>query len=121
MKLIKYYLFLLAIILSSCSTSFESFEDKVSISATSSHIIINNQLSEEIYYFVVEQQILAVIDWAPSTSGPVIKSIESLKIPFNDIYNGKQEPVKSGDKIVVYWWTNTIQDFNGVHSEVIAI
>ena len=121
MKLVKVILFLLFLIFSSCSTSFESLEDKVRISTTSNDIIIHNQLDERIYFFVVEQQILAVINWAPSKSGPVIKSRKSVNIPFNKIFNGKSEQVKSGDKVVVYWWTNSLQDFNDVHSEVIAI
>lgn len=121
MKLLKFCLFLILLILYSCSTSFGSLEDQVSITTISNHIIIDNQINDGVYFFVVEQKILAVINWAPSKSGPVIKSGKSVKIPFNEIFNGKSEQVKPGDKVVVYWLTNSLQDFNDVHSEVILI
>ena len=121
MKLFKFCLLLLLLNLFSCSTSFESPNNAVNIFTTSTNLIINNQLSEKIYFFAVEQQILTVINWAPSKSGPTIQSGKSCKIPFHEILNGKPEPVKSGDKVVVYWWTYALQDFNDVHSEVIEI
>jgi hypothetical protein len=121
MKLFKFFLFLIPLILSSCSTSFESPNNVVSILTTSNDLIINNQLFKKIYFFTVEQQILTVINWVPSKTGPTIQSGKSHKISFNEIFNGKTEPVKSRDKVVVYWWTDALQDFNNINLKMIEI
>lgn len=121
MKLLQCCILFLGIFFISCSTVFDSSTHGVRISSSSDKLTISNYTHEKIYYFVVEQQILAVLEWSPSISEPSIKSRESLKIPFSEILNGKTEPVQPGDKVVAYWWTADYQDFSDLHTEVISI
>jgi len=122
MKLLKLCLIFLFVFTISCTTSFESIGTGVQISTTENDLIIKNHTSDIIYYFVAEQNVLALILWAPSTSGPSIERNKSVKIPFSEILNGSRiEPVQSGDNVVVFWWTDDFQDFNDVHHKVIKI
>lgn len=119
MKIFKFSILLL--FLTSCSTSFESTSKNVLLSVVANNLVINNQISEKIYNFAVESDIIALINWAPSTSGPFIEKGKSKKIPFSEIFNGSDEPVKTGDRIIIYWWNDALQEFNDVHSEVIVL
>ncbi len=106
----------------SCSTQTEKLEiRKVSISNESKKIIVYNGTSNKIYYFAVESKMAAVIDWSPSLRHHFIESGKSANLAFSEILNGSDEPVKDGDRIIVYWWNKYHYENNDLNVEYIIL
>jgi hypothetical protein len=121
MRLLKFLVFAVIILVNSCITSFESIANNIILSTVSDSLKIDNLIGEKIYYFAVESNFAAALNWAPSKNGPFIKKGHYKKISFNEISNGKPEPAYKGDRIIVYWWTDALHDYNDVFYNVIVL
>ena len=69
-------LLLMALILS-CSTSTESV-NAIVLSSNSEDLVIKNFATSKIYYFVVESNFAAHINWAAVKTGPFLERGESV-------------------------------------------
>ena len=54
-------------------------------------------------------------------TGPFLEIGESVKISINEIPNGGSRPVKMGDRVIVYWWTDDYKDHSDIKGEAIVI
>ncbi|MBO6622163.1 MAG: hypothetical protein JJ892_14210 [Balneola sp.] len=96
------YLFILLILISSC-TAFENENNELAYRWESNELVIENGTSETFYYAAFEQEILAVIDWAPvSTEENELLPNSFKTIKSEDIY--EYEP---GDTIVLFYWSGS--------------
>ena len=122
MKKLKIYpILVLAIVLLSCYFPTTNAKQAVTLSLTSDSLIIHNETSNKIYIMVVESDHAAVINWAPLFSQPSISKGKSMEVKFSEIHNGKSDPVKSGDRIIVYWWTDNFDNYNGINNQSIIL
>jgi hypothetical protein len=94
----------------SCSESTGPDENYIELKVKTPGLEVRNNMANKIYYFLVESEFVALIDWAPEFNGPFLEAYESIIIPFTEIANGKEESVKSGDRIICYWWKVTYNE-----------
>jgi hypothetical protein len=96
------YLFILITLFLSCS-AFENENNEIAYRWESNELVIENGTSETIYYAAFEQEILAVIDWAPiSTEENKILPNTVKMLKAKEIY--EYEP---GDTIVLFYWSGS--------------
>ncbi len=120
-KFKKLPILILASVLLSCSFPTKNAKRAVTLSLKSDALEIHNETSNKIYVFVVESDHAALINWAPLFSQPSINKGQSMEIKFTDIDNGKSDPVKKDDRIIVYWWTDKYTTDKNVYSESIVL
>ena len=116
----KLGLVILSLFLLSCSTSTE-VNDEVWLSQEANSLSIHNETHNRIYYMVLESEFAALVDWAPGFNGPFIEGGKLANVSFEDIDNGKEEPVQTGDHIMFWWWTAEHMENPKVHFESITI
>ena len=109
------------ITLISCSSPIEVNDEIISILKTNDSLRITNNSNQVLYLFIVEQKIAALINWAPHFDNPKVSTYNSIDITYKEIYNGKSEPVKSGDKIIVYVWDKSNQSSPDIHVKIIEL
>ena len=112
---------ILLTMLLSCTFPTMNAKPAVTLSHTSDFLIIQNETLNKIYIFAVESGFVALIDWEPTFSKPSINGGKSLKINFKDISNGNSAPVKKGDRIIVYLWTDNYKTTKKVYNESIIL
>jgi hypothetical protein len=108
MKILKIVL-LCFILICFVNLSYIKSDGVLKISVESNSLVLQNNTSERIYYFVVEAKFSALLDWAPTLDHPFLDPDQSTEIPFDEIESGSQEPVKRGDRVFVYWWSKDIE------------
>lgn len=92
----------LLILFISCST-FENENNDPAYRWEDDRLIVENGSSETIYYAVFEQEVLAVIDWAPvSTPENEIAPNSFTTIQAEDIFD-----YEDGDTIVLFYWVGS--------------
>ena len=83
----------------SCS-SFENENNRIAYRWESNSLIVENGDDENIYYAVFEQELLAVIDWAPfSSEENRILGKNFVRITKKDIIG-----YDDGDTVVLFYW-----------------
>jgi len=92
--------------LSACSNPIEYEDPSVRVSVGDKALKITNIGFGRIYYFVVDRELLAVIDWGACFRGPSLSNQESVSILYEDIY-GLNEPIKSGTEVMVFYWDDS--------------
>lgn len=109
-------LFLLTTLLYSCSDHPASItNDGIIVFVFDNRMEVKNFLSRSIYYFAVERDLAARINWAPiSTEENEIKPNQQKKILFEDI-SGYEE----GKQIIFYYWTGKGTGTKSIESFVI--
>ncbi|HAH51195.1 MAG TPA: hypothetical protein DCL80_07985 [Balneola sp.] len=96
------YLFILITPFFSCS-AFENENNEITYRWDSNELVIENGTSETFYYAAFEQDILAVIDWAPvSTEENKLLPNTVRRLKAKDIYE-----YEAGDTIVLFYWSGT--------------
>jgi hypothetical protein len=90
----------------SFSSPTENEDSDIMVSIENEGIRITNLVSKRIYYFAVEQELLAVIDWGASFSGPSLAHLESDLILYEDIC-GLKKTIKSGTVLVIFCWDDS--------------
>lgn len=98
-----------ALVITSCSI-FDNDEGVV-LSTSSDKLIIENNFNIKIYYNVIDYADVPLHDWAPFKDDEFsIKSRDSKKIQFGDIFTTKERSLKIGDKVEVNWWSDKFID-----------
>jgi len=114
-------LLLLIFLLISCSLPTVPTQDSISVTTSDNELKITNRSNKTIYLFVVEQKVAARIDWSPHFSEPNVNKYNTVKINYKDIYNGSNNPVRTGDKIIVYYWDDTDKTKPKIYSKLIQL
>lgn len=91
----------------SCSSITAPIGNEITLEPLEKALKITNNGNRIIYFFVVEGETATHINWAPHFDDPHVRQYGSINIEYTEIYNGSYEPVKSGDKIIVYCWDAT--------------
>lgn len=122
MKRQKFYIIFIAIALCfSCEISTGPSAEIISIVLVNNQLRITNNSGQTLYLFLVEQDVAALILWAPHFADPNVAYGRSILIPYSEIVNGSTEPVKFGDKIIIYYWDGSDRDEPQVFSKVIQL
>ena len=102
------YPLLFTITLIGCNSDDTSVGD-ISVIAINSGIEIRNRSSTTLYYFIVDQDALAAILWAPSVTDetPSVNPFSSKSIPFSEVLGYENETTT----IIFYYWDAI--DLNG--------
>jgi hypothetical protein len=75
----------------------------VQIDASSSSLIVRNSTLDTVYYFAVERETAARVDWLPrSDSSNAVKSNSLLAVPYSKIIGYTPQC-----QIIVYLWNGT--------------
>lgn len=108
--------FVLILTFQGCSDNPASInDDEIVFFVLDNSIKVKNRLSRPIYYFAVERDLAARINWAPiSRDENEIKPKQQKKILFEDIF-GYEE----GKQIIFYYWTGKGTGTKSIKSFVI--
>jgi len=90
-----------------CGDSTANTEDEFSIHTTGEEVVLSNTTEKPTYYFIVERETAAVLDFATCVEGPRCKNVapgSTARIPYRQIAG-----YKSGRKeAIVYWWRSVL-------------
>jgi hypothetical protein len=104
----KLYLFVIVLLslfcIISCSIPNEYGNNDIFVTKGNLELKIINKSDHIIYYFIVEQSIAEVINWAPGLNGPSIQSGKHVAVKYSEIYAGENQTVKKGSKVDIYYW-----------------
>ncbi len=110
-------MFLLINIVSlSCLDPITYEDDIILIVKGDSQLNIKNRGENTIYYFIVEQNTVAFIEWAPIVGETYILSGETVTVKYSEIY-GLENLVINKTKVIFYYWfesVNSIYDVKGL-------
>lgn len=79
-------------------------DDAIFISKGDYQLKITNQGDETIYYFIVEQNTAALLDWAPSVNTPNILSKKTVTIKYSEIFGLENSTIRNNTKAIFYYW-----------------
>ena len=103
-----------------CSSGTDPVDDVV-IKIKNQNLVLENNTESRVYYIALESEFATLVDWSPGFSGPFMEGGKTVSIPFSDIENGKEDPVGSGDRILIWWWTDENKDNPLVQYESIRL
>lgn len=110
-----FYLFLVFY----CSSPTEVGEIVVESSVIAKVLLVENNLSQDIYYLVDNQGCGALILAPRFGESNLIKAFRKKSIPFKDIPCGSH--LENNDIIVFQWWTKDFKDFSDVKTITITL
>jgi hypothetical protein len=113
--------FVLAIIMISCSDNILFQDEKILISKSESQLSVVNKDDKTIYYFVVDQEVIPLINWAPNESGEKILSGSKATINFNEIIGLQEKNIEPGTKVVFYYWGSAFNTSYDVKNVVVTL
>jgi len=112
---------ILSIFNSYCDLPTKEEDLSVTIFNKSELLIIKNKRNETLYLFLVEQGYAASINWAPHFNIPKVNPYESILFPFTEIVNGDTNSSKTGDDVIVNYWTGINKTKPSIKSIVIRL
>lgn len=109
-------LFLLMLLLHGCSDNPASItDDGIVVFVFDNRIEVQNHFSRSVYYFAVERELAARINWAPiSRDENEIKSRQQKKILFEDISG-----YEKGKQVLFYYWSEKERGSKSIEGLVI--
>lgn len=85
------------------------------------YIIIDNGLTQEIFFHLGEVTFLHPNSWLPSFQHESIDGGKRKSILYENVPNGKDTGVVKGDNVAVYWWDQGYRGNDDLHVEYIVI
>ena len=119
--LVPFFVVTFSIFLVSCSSPTESIEDLVSVTKMSNQLKITNNSSETIYFFAVEQETAALIDWTPHFGDNIIKKNSFTIINYSTIENRSGKQLSTGNNVILYYWDTTDKTNPNIFNTVIKL
>ena len=98
------FILLFGFVFSSCSDLNIYSDDIIFISKGNSQLKITNQADNAVYYFIVEQNTAATINWAPGVGETYILSGKTVTVKYSEIYGLKTQIVNNYTKAIFYYW-----------------
>lgn len=98
------FVFTISITSISCSNPVLFENNIISISKNDSLLKITNRDDNTIFYFIIEQNAAALIDWVPSTKVPIIPGGSAVTIKYSEIEGLQNLTVKKDTKVIFYYW-----------------
>jgi hypothetical protein len=90
-----------------CGDSTAQTEDEFTIQTTGEEVVLSNAAEKRTFYFIVERQTAAVMDFATCVEGPDCKSVApgtTVRIPYRQIAGYKPDRKEA----IVYWWRSVL-------------
>ena len=90
-----------------CGSSSSPGEDEFSIQTTGEEVVMSNPTEKPTFYFIVERETAAVLDFATCVKGPRCKSVapgSTARIPYRQIAGYKPDRKEA----IVYWWRSVM-------------
>jgi len=106
-------LIIFLVLLLACSEGTKSNAD-IDVISQNLNLVIKNNTEQNIYFNVIEETCIPLIDWIPSLAHPMIEAGASAQYSFADIIDcidGRS--VQTGDPVTIYWWAANFEK-NGI-------
>ncbi len=90
-----------------CGSSTAPAEDDFTIQTTGEEIVLSNAADKPTFYFIVERQTAALLDFVTCVQGADCKSVaagKTVRIPYRQIAGYKPERKEA----IVYWWRSVL-------------
>jgi hypothetical protein len=103
----KYLALLFLLVAPACEDSTAPAQDEFTIHTTGEEIVLSNAADKPVFYFIVERQTAALLDFATCVQGRDCKSVapgQTVRIPYRQIAGYKPERKEA----IVYWWTTVL-------------
>jgi hypothetical protein len=97
----------LPIALLACGDNTAATEDEFTISATGTEVVLSNPTEKPTYYFIVEREMAAVLDFTTCVEGPRCRNVApgtTARIPYRQIAGYKSDRKEA----IVYWWRSVL-------------
>ena len=107
MSLNRLVLLLVSLAPLGCDSSAGPGEDEFSIQTTGEEVVMSNPTDKPTFYFIVERETAAVLDFATCVQGPRCKSVApgtTARIPYRQIAGYKPDRKEA----IVYWWRSVM-------------
>ena len=100
-------LFLLLPVAAACGDSAAPAEDEFTIQTTGEEVVLSNAADKPTFYFIVERQTAALLDFVTCVQGADCKSVapgKTIRIPYRQIAGYKPQRKEA----LVYWWRSVL-------------
>jgi hypothetical protein len=90
-----------------CSDSTAPAEEEFTIQTTGEEVVLSNAADKPTFYFIVERETAALLDFATCVKGPDCKSVapgKTIRIPYRQIAGYRPERKEA----IVYWWRSVL-------------
>jgi hypothetical protein len=90
-----------------CGDSTGITAEEFGIRTTGEEVVLSNGTEKPTYYFIVERETAAVLDFATCVEGPRCKSVapgSTARIPYRQIAGYKADRKEA----IVYWWRSVL-------------
>lgn len=114
-------LLLIGVACISCLDSITYEDDTIFISKGSCFLNITNRSDITVYYFIVEQNFAAYIEWRPSISAPNILSRNTAMVKYAAIVGLGNQAIRKGTKAIFYYWFTSDNNKFSVNNIVIDL
>ena len=89
-------------------------ENSICVTRTATHLTIENNTDKVFYIVSFGQNILPLIDWAPTCSDNIVQPNSSINQEFSLIAG-----YSDNDKLVAYWWECAGREPQTMHSVIL--
>jgi hypothetical protein len=99
--------FLLPLVTLACGDSAAPSADQFIIQTTGEEVVLSNAAEKPTFYFIVEREAAAVMDFTTCVQGPDCKSVapgKTARIPYRQIAGYKPDRKEA----IVYWWRSIL-------------
>jgi hypothetical protein len=90
-----------------CGDSLGQADEQFAIQATGEEVVLSNATEKPTFYFIVERETAAVLDFTTCVKGPRCKSVApgtTARIPYRQIAGYKPDRKEA----IVYWWRSVL-------------
>ena len=103
----RFAVLLLALAALACGDTTAPAADEFTIQTTGEEIVLSNAADKPTFYFIVERQTAALLDFATCVQGRDCNSVapgKTVRIPYRQIAGYKPDRKEA----IVYWWTTVL-------------
>jgi hypothetical protein len=124
MQLSRLACLLLPLAALACGDSSAHSEDEFTVQTTGEEVMLSNQAEQPTFYFIVERETAALLDFEPCVKGPECRSVapgKTVRIPYRQItgYNPDRK------EAIVYWWRSVLAStglrVDQLHNQVVEL
>ncbi|MCX8104605.1 MAG: hypothetical protein N3D80_01880 [Ignavibacterium album] len=122
--LIYSFITIILLLLVSCSSSTDpnNIQSSVQAISDSGQILIINFSDNDIYFAAFESNMAAVVNWSPLCNEEnKVRSNSSRRINFSEIECYPGSTLKTGDRVIIYYWQKSDGTNPEVHSKVVIL
>jgi hypothetical protein len=90
-----------------CGDTTSNTEDQFTIQTTGEEVVLSNATEKPTYYFIVERETAAVLDFTTCVEGPRCQNVPggaTVRIPYRQITGYSPDRKEA----IVYWWRSVL-------------